>query len=354
MKVGLLLVFQNFQGQVRDEEVVHNEMRVAELCEELGFDKLWSVEHHFTDYAACPDNLQFLSWLAGRTRRIELATGAVIVPWNNPLRVAEKVALLDHMSDGRAVLGLGRGLARVEYNGFGIDMGESRDRFDEASRMIIDALDKGFIEGDGPFYPQSRTEIRPRPRGGFRDRFYCVGMSPDSVEQAAELGARLMIFSERPWELFRDGSLADYRKSYRAHHDTEPPPPLTCDLMFCHEDAGRAEELAMHYMPNYFLTIIRHYEIMSDHFKDTKGYDHYATASELFEQVGLETAANVYCSVQTWGTPQMILERLSSRRELLGDFELNLVVNYGGLPSEEVERSLGLFAKEVLPELHSW
>ena len=68
--------------------------------------------------------------------------------------------MLDHLSNGRAVLGLGRGLARFEYEHFGIDMNTSRDRFDEASRMIVDALDTGFIEGKGPFYPQLRTEIR--------------------------------------------------------------------------------------------------------------------------------------------------------------------------------------------------
>ncbi len=354
MEVGILLIFQNYQGRFRDEDVGQAERSVAELAEPLGFDKLWCVEHHFTDYAACPDNLQFLSYIAARTQKLQLATGAVIVPWNDPLRVVEKISLLDHLSGGRAVLGLGRGLARCEYAPFGIDMSESRARFDESSRMILDALDKGFIEGDGPFYPQSRVEIRPRPPKGLRDRFYCVGMSPESVEQAAQLGARLMIFSQQTWEMFKDGALAEYRKSYRAHHDAPPPPPLTGDLLFCHEDAERAEELAMRYMPNYFLTIIKHYEIMGEHFKEAKGYEHYATASDLFKQVGLETSANVYCSVQTWGTPQRILEKLRWRRELLGDFELNMVVNYGGLPFEEAKKSIRLFSKEVLPEIQSW
>jgi alkanesulfonate monooxygenase SsuD/methylene tetrahydromethanopterin reductase-like flavin-dependent oxidoreductase (luciferase family) len=354
VEVGILHIFQNYLGRGRDQDMVADEMRLAELAEPLGYDKVWCVEHHFTDYAACPDNLQFLSWLAARTRRIGLATGAVIVPWNDPLRVAEKVALLDHLSGGRAVLGLGRGLARREYGGFGIDMGESRARFDEASRMILRALETGFIEGEGPFYPQARTEIRPRPPRGFAGRTYCVGMSPDSVEQAAVLGARLMIFSQQTWDEFASGSLQRYRESWRKHHAGEPPPPLTGDLMFCHEDSKRAEELAMEYMPNYFLTIIRHYEILSDHFQHVKGYDHYATAGDLFRQVGLETAARVYCAVQTWGTPETILEKLRARRGLLGDFELSLISYYGGMPIEEAERSVRLFAERVLPELRRW
>jgi alkanesulfonate monooxygenase SsuD/methylene tetrahydromethanopterin reductase-like flavin-dependent oxidoreductase (luciferase family) len=354
VEVGILLIFQNYLGRGRDENTVRDEMRIAELSEQLGYDKLWSVEHHFTDYAACPDNTQFLSWLAGRTTRIKLATGAVIVPWNDPLRVAEKMALLDHLSGGRAVLGLGRGLARREYAGFGIDMGESRARFDEASRMILEALDEGFIQGDGPYYPQARTEIRPRPLRGFRDRLYCVGMSPDSVEQAAALGARLMIFSQQAWDTFAEGSLKDYRESYRKHHDREPPPPVTGDLLFCHEDPQQAEELAMTYMPNYFLTIVQHYELMSDHFKHIDGYDYYETAGDLFKQVGAETAAKGYCQVNCWGSPQQILEKLRWRFDLLGGFELNAIVNYGGMPFEMVEKSLRLFAQEVLPELQRW
>ncbi len=354
MDVGILQIFQNYLGRGKDADMVQGEMRIAEQVEDLGFDKLWAVEHHFTDYAACPDNLQYLSWLAGRTSSLRLATGAVIVPWNDPLRVAEKVALLDHVSRGRAVLGLGRGLARVEYAGFGIDMGESRRRFDEAARMIIDALERGYIEGEGPFYPQKRTDIRPRPLAGFRDRFYCVGMSADSVEQAAALGATLTIFSQQLWETFAEGSLKAYRESYRKHHGGEPPPPLTGDLMFCHQDPDRAEELAMTYMPNYFLTIIQHYEILSDHFKDIEGYDYYETAGDLFKKVGVEAAARAYCQVNCWGSPEQILEKMRQRWDLLGGFELNVIASYGGMPVETAEESLRLFSREVLPELKRW
>ena len=136
MDVGILLIFQNYQGRGSDAGVMRDQMRLALLAEQLGYDKLWSPEHHFTDYSACPDNIAFLCWLAGCTKHIALATGAVIVPWNDPLRVAERIVMLDHLSSGRAVLGLGRGLARVEYDSFGIEMGESRARFDEAARSM--------------------------------------------------------------------------------------------------------------------------------------------------------------------------------------------------------------------------
>ena len=124
MEVGILTIFQNYMGRGDDAEMVRGEMRLAELAEPLGFDKLWPAEHHFTDYSAIPDNIQYLSWLAAKTTTLKLGTGAVIVPWNDPLRVAERITLLDHLSDGRAVLGLGRGLSRTEYHHFQVDMGD--------------------------------------------------------------------------------------------------------------------------------------------------------------------------------------------------------------------------------------
>jgi alkanesulfonate monooxygenase SsuD/methylene tetrahydromethanopterin reductase-like flavin-dependent oxidoreductase (luciferase family) len=354
VKVGVLGIFQNYQGRTGDDEMMRAEMRIAELAEPLGFDSYWPPEHHFTDYSACPDNVEFLAWLAGKTQSIGLGTGAVIVPWNDPLRVAEKIALLDHLSGGRAILGLGRGLARTEYTHFQIDMDSSRDRFDEASRMIIDALESGEIEGVGPYYPQVRTPIRPAPLRGFRDRFYCVGLSPESVEQAATLGARLMTFTQQPWEMYVAGPLADYRKAWAKCQQGDPPFPLTGDLMFCDASAERAEELARTYMSNYFLTIVHHYELMSEHFSQVKGYEMYANAAELFRQVGIEPAVQTYVGIQTWGTPDEILAKLEGRRELLGGFETLAICRYGGMPVDEAEASMRLFAEKVVPEIHSW
>jgi len=354
MDVGIQMIFQNYEGRLSDAEMLAAEMRTAETAEPLGYDKLWPVEHHFTDYAACPDNTQFLSWAAARTSRIGLATGAFILPWNDPLRVAEKITLLDYMSGGRAVLGFGRGLARREYAGFGVDMGESRDRFDEAAAMILDALDTGFIEGAGPYYPRARTPIRPRPLRGFRDRLYSVGMSPDSVQQAAALGAHLMVFSQVPWESFAEHTLATFNTTFRERHGREPAHPLTVDLMYCDEDAGRAEARARRHMAAYYLSVLEHYEILNDHFKKLKGYEMYAGAADVLQQLDVQEVARSYVDVQTWGTPAMILEKLEHRRRLLGAFELSVIVHYGGLPIADAERSMHLFAAQVLPELHAW
>jgi alkanesulfonate monooxygenase SsuD/methylene tetrahydromethanopterin reductase-like flavin-dependent oxidoreductase (luciferase family) len=104
-------------------------------------------------------------------------------------------------------------------------------------------------------------------------------------------------------------------------------------------------------MGNYYLSIIRHYELMSDHFGGTRGYEFYQSAAEAFRAVGLEDSARIYCGIQTWGTPEQIVEKLQARRTLLGDFDLALIAHYGGMPVEQAEQSLRLFAKRVLPAL---
>jgi hypothetical protein len=133
MEVGLQMVFSSYGWSgVSDGQVWDEELRLARLAAELGFDVLWSVEHHFNDYSFCPDNLQLMSYLAAVCPDVDLGTAAVILPWHDSLRVAEQVSVLDYLSRGRLRLVMGRGLARREFAAFRGTMDESRDRFDEA------------------------------------------------------------------------------------------------------------------------------------------------------------------------------------------------------------------------------
>jgi len=104
-----------------------------------------------------------LSYLAGITSHADLGTAAVSLPWHEPLRVAEQVAMLDHLAQGRFRFGIGRGPSRREFSHFGGTLNETRERFDEAAPMILEALRSGWIEGNGKFYPQPKTPVRPRP-----------------------------------------------------------------------------------------------------------------------------------------------------------------------------------------------
>jgi alkanesulfonate monooxygenase SsuD/methylene tetrahydromethanopterin reductase-like flavin-dependent oxidoreductase (luciferase family) len=352
MKIGIQMLFQN-PGTMTDADLYVRELKVAELAEPLGFDTLWSVEHHFDDYSMCPDNMQFLSWLAGRTSRVGLGTAAVILPWNNPLRVVEKMILLDHLSHGRAVFGMGRGLAKMEYRGMMVDMNEARERFDESAKMILAGLESGYVEGNGRFYKQTRTEVRPGPLRSFAGRTYCVAMSPDSVLVAAELKAVMMVFSQFSAETVKP-TFDTYRGHFAKCHGVAAPPPLFVDFMYCDEDAGRAAEKSRQNIAAYLKTVFEHYEMFAEHFGKARGYEAYAKSTEMMKAAGLEKTLETYVEAQAWGTPQQILDRLERRRAILGDFEINICPSFSALTFEEIERSLRLFARKVMPELRDW
>jgi alkanesulfonate monooxygenase SsuD/methylene tetrahydromethanopterin reductase-like flavin-dependent oxidoreductase (luciferase family) len=247
---------------------------------------------------------------------------------------------------------MGRGLARREYGGMGVDMDTSRDRFDEAADMILKALDDGFIEGDGTYYKQEKTTIRPTPRAGFRDRLYAIAMSPDSVDAAARLGAGMSIFSQAPWESAVN-EMTRYRTQFEEQHPEKTIPPIfTSDMVLVDEDEGRAKEMADKYVAGYLYTVVSHYELMSDHFKKAKGYEMYGNTVDLFRDIGLEPMAQEYLKVQAWGTPEQVIDKLAERGDIIGDYSLNCCFRFAGIPFDYAQNSMRLFADKVLPKLH--
>jgi len=125
MDVGMMLLFASYGwDNCPDDQVWDEEIRLARLAADLGFDVLWSAEHHFNDYSFVPDNLHLMAHLAGVCPGMSLGTAAVILPWHDPLRVAENAAVVDLLCQGKLRLGLGRGLARREFAAFRVSMDE--------------------------------------------------------------------------------------------------------------------------------------------------------------------------------------------------------------------------------------
>jgi alkanesulfonate monooxygenase SsuD/methylene tetrahydromethanopterin reductase-like flavin-dependent oxidoreductase (luciferase family) len=350
MHFGMLAIFQNYRGQSNDADIVRGELALAKLADATGFDSYWAVEHHFFDYSMCPDNLQWLAQVAGMTERIQLGTGAVIMPWNDPYRVAAKMALLDQQSGGRALLGFGRGLSKREYAGFDLPMDEARGRFDQGTALVLEALGKGFFEADTEFFKRPRIDLRPRPTRGFEDRVYSIGVSPDSALQAAVLGAQLMCLAQQPWEVFREVALTPYQEKWSSLRETTPPPPLCGQLMYCDEDGDRARELGAKFVKEYFFTVVEHYEIAGEHFKDIKGYEHYGNAAEAISAMGLDNMAEMYASVNLYGTPEEIIAQLRRQKEILGvDHDVLVMPKYGSMSQAQAEQSARLYAERVIP-----
>jgi alkanesulfonate monooxygenase SsuD/methylene tetrahydromethanopterin reductase-like flavin-dependent oxidoreductase (luciferase family) len=354
MDVGMMILCTSYGWEdCPDHRVWEEEIRLARLAADLGFDCLWSAEHHFNDYSFVPDNIQLMTWLAALCPNIDVGTAAVILPWHDPLRVAENAAALDMLSKGRLRFGMGRGLARREFAAFRMNMDESRERFDEAAPMIVEALRMGFIEGNGKYYRQPRTEIRPRPQHSFDGRIYAVASSEDSVVSAAKLGAHIVMFADRPWEM-RLPVIERGRELHRQYHGTEPPHLMLTEFCVCGPNLAETEEEARKYQGKFVESNFHHYEFLGEHFRTVKGYDSYQQKAEIARKAGLEGAVAGFMQAASWGTPDKILRGMEERRRLLGDFELNVAFRFGGTPYEVSERGLRLFAKEVLPVLRSW
>ena len=354
MDVGMMMVFASYGWEdCSDDRVWKEEIRLARLAADSGFDCLWSAEHHFNDYSFVPDNIQLMSYLTARHPHMDVGTAAVILPWHDPLRVAENAAVLDLLSGGKFRFGMGRGLARREFAVFRQNMDESRGRFDEAAPMIVNALRTGVMEGGGKYYKQPRTEIRPRPQHSFDGRIYAVASSEDSIDSAARLGAHIVMFTDRPWEM-RLPQIELGRSLHRKYHGSEPPTIMLTEFCVCSSNLAECEEEARKYQGKFVESNFHHYEFLGEHFKTVKGYDAYQQKAEIMRQAGFEGAVAGFMQAASWGTPDRILRGLEERRRVIGDFELNVAFRFGGTPFDVAERGLRLFAKEVLPVLKSW
>jgi alkanesulfonate monooxygenase SsuD/methylene tetrahydromethanopterin reductase-like flavin-dependent oxidoreductase (luciferase family) len=351
MHVGMGVIFQG-QGSGRtDRNVYRHELRLADLAEPLGFESIWGVEHHFTDYTMCPDVLQFLTYCAARTERIQLGSMVVVLPWHHPLRVAEQVVVLDHLSNGRLILGIGRGLGRVEFEGFGVSQEDSRAIFVESAQMLLAGLEQGYVEFEGRFVQQRRRELRPRPFKSFRGRTYAAAVSPESSEIMAKLGIGILIIPQKPWELVVR-ELHDYRSVFTRVNGVDAPPPILAGWVLCDADAARAERHAREYIGEYYRSVIAHYELVGDHLATMKGYESYKGVQERISQPGgAEEMIDFFLDLQVWGTPERCYEKIVDIAARTGGEAFTGVFSYGGMPYELAEQSLRLFASEVMPEL---
>jgi alkanesulfonate monooxygenase SsuD/methylene tetrahydromethanopterin reductase-like flavin-dependent oxidoreductase (luciferase family) len=352
MHVGYCTFFQNPHDDVTDFEVYRNEVRFAEMAEPLGFDSVWSVEHHFDGYTMCPDVLQFLTYMAGRTRHIKLGSMVVVLPWHDPIRVAEQVSVLDHLSGGRFILGVGRGFARHEFEGFGTDQVKGREAFSEYAQLLIGALETGTME---PCVSrgQPRRDVRPFPARSFRGRIYAASVSPDSVHLMAKLGVGLLIVPQKPWSMIQ-ADFEAYHKTWREVNGTQPPQPLSQVFVMVDENKERAAEKARRYIGAYYHSAIRHYEMDSDRFGRQQGYEFYDRVSQHINKRGAEAAAQDYVNLQAWGTPEQVLERLYHIKNLVNLKAMMAALSFGGMPYDEVERNITCFAQHVLPEVKKW
>lgn len=353
MRIGMTLQLTNF-GEKPDFQTYQEELSLANMAEGLGFDSIWCLDHHFTGYVMSPDPTELLAYVAGRTTRVQLGTAVIVLPWHDPVEVAEKIALLDVISGGRTIFGFGRGAASVEYSGFRIPMEEARERFVESAVIIRKALTQESFSFAGKYFEIPEIQIRPRPISHPEDRFYASTVSPESAEIMAKLGFGVMIIAQRSWE--------DAGRDYQRYCETalgsgfQPRPPIAQLNVLVAPDTQEAEDLAALHMAAHFDSVEKHYRFADGHLSSVKGYEFYGKLGKTYSKLSGDPAAKAkavefYRSLHAAGTPEQVLEKF---RYIHQTVPLDHVIGtfaVGGLPYPKLENSFKLFAEKVMPVL---
>ena len=346
---------------VADTEIWRGIKRIGVLAEDLGFDALWMTEHHRTPYGMCPNPLQFLAYFAGKTQRIDLGAAVVVLPWHDPVRVAEDIVQLQAMAEGRRLrIGFGRGAAASEYAHLRIDQSTARERFDESIAIIQAALAAEEFSHDGELFKVGPTTIRPVPDNAqaLVDDFFCAFVGEPSLRAAAKSGLGMCFNVAKAHDLVRKDT--ELFNSIRAENGLAPTRPMIVQIMYCAESDEEARAAGARHMSAYYTDAARHYR--TDQLDNVRGYEHYkqpkqarsdplnlaAAGSPHTEQGQTDVLEHAIC-----GSPDTCINQIRALQEGTDLSHLLISGWYGEMPIDEAERSLRLFAQEVLPKVRS-
>src|SRR5260370_15280114 len=164
MKFGNFL-FPDCRDPARDGVVIDETLREAWLSDELGVDVIWLAEHRFDGICAYVDPISFAGALATSTRRSKIGFAVAQTALHHPIRLAEQLAVLDNITKGRLIVGLGRGSSYniYDYQGFGIDHHEAQERLEEAENILVTAWTGEGFSHHGKFWHLDVPMLRPRP-----------------------------------------------------------------------------------------------------------------------------------------------------------------------------------------------
>ncbi len=386
MKFGLLYEAQRpFDGNDVDWNSLYKEtLDQCELADQVGFDNLWFVEHHFLmgfSGSPCPEVL--FGALSQRTKNIRIGFGVSILPNHHPVRIAERVAMVDQLTDGRVEFGTGRSNA-YEQIGQGIDPRETRDRWDEAITMLPQIWqEEGEFSWEGKFWNVPARRILPKIYQKPHPRIYLACTQTDSFRLAAEKGIGVLSSASYAVDI-----LAEHMKVYReAVRNANPVGAFVNEFWgnnvhsFCGKDDQEAKELCAQSMKNFFgpdkpyiagrigayEELLEAWGGVPDHLKADFGRwlrqsdeDHQSQAAEagisLDSGPGAARAAIAQLDANTLsdrgviiaGDPESCIKTVQMYEDI-GVDQVMLIMQTETIAHERVMESIELFGKEVIP-----
>ncbi len=322
-------------------------LRLAEYADALGYTHLRTVEHYFHPYGGySPNPVVFLTALSQRARQARIVTGAVLPVFNNPLKLAGEIGMLDAITGGRAEIGFARAFLPHEYDRFGIELDESVARFDEGMEQVDLLLTRENATHEGRFHSFRNVTSLPRPTSKPRPPFWTAAFTtPESFEKAGRVGNRIMaipIGGSHMAEL-----IGIYREAWKSAGHEGDGRVMLAFHMYCAETKDEAVRAARDPLNRYLKSLV---DAASDWVGGTrsdayKGYDKMIAAldRETFESQVEKGAAWV-------GTPEALIEQIRDYDRQVGGFDdASLQVNFNDMAYEDAERSVKLFGEKVIP-----
>jgi alkanesulfonate monooxygenase SsuD/methylene tetrahydromethanopterin reductase-like flavin-dependent oxidoreductase (luciferase family) len=362
MKVGLIYEIESVKPHEPGHEyrVYHEALAQIELADRLGFDSVWAVEHHFLNefsYSSAPE--VFLACISQRTRRIRIGHGVAILPFNHPVRVAERVAVLDIMSNGRVELGTGRSTTMDEIAGFGLSPEETRPRWREAIEMIPRMWQEDPFVYHGRFWKVDRpVSVIPKPLQKPHPPLWVAAVSPDTFRLAGEYGLGALGFTlgvglEQVAEriaIYRD-AVASCKASGK-NVNNQISMNLIC---MAGEDARATEQLARGAVTWYAR---RGFELIQQVARERAACKAYGYLEKAAKIEPAEITDDYYDFLKAEdlvavGDSDEII-RVVRRYHELGVDQILLLMQFGRIPHAAVMRSIEIVGRRILPEVRRW
>lgn len=327
----------------KDGQVIDEALREARLCDELGMDMLWLAEHHFDGICAYVDPVTFAAALAASTRQIGIGFAVAQMSLHHPIRMAEQMALIDNISKGRLIVGLGRGTAYnvYDYQGYGIDPKEAYERLVEAEDIMIKAWTTENYKHKGKYWDIQLPQLRPRPFTKPHPRIVRACSGEEAMLGMAREG-RPFLMNIQSNEVTQH-RMDLYRKTMRDSGHNEATVTDAVDNtwvwrnIFVGETDAEAERLAL-----------SHFETQQA-FREAMRKKVYAEQGLRLKEEAETPARNVRQHSLLCGSPATVCEALAEIDEI-GVGGLILVFRLGPMPYEVAANSIELFMKKVAPE----
>ena len=352
MKFGYFTIAPWHESRTSDQ-VLRESLEQIELADELGFDEVWLGEHRFSRHGLLSGIFSFMGAVAARTKRVRIGSAVIVLPIHNPVLVAEEVATLDVISGGRINLGIGAGYQRQEFEGLGVNIEESRERFHECVDIITAAWTDENLTYQGKYYDINDVWVIPKPVQAPHPPLYiAVSTTPATVEFAARRKIQVMVGG--PTDIM--GHAPQVMKLWRQkmeefgheHAHIDPPVSKAVYVAPTMEEAER-DPIGLEDFTSKMLRSVGTTGNLIGMPTDKdgnlpKGYEHWANRQTDRDRRDDPGHAGL---PPLRGTPDVVIERL----KIVQEAGINHIFgSYGfpGLPHEKVMRSMELFATKVM------